>query len=159
MTARHARPGWARGMVPLWRGHATAHAGLCLLPTAHRPGQAVAACAAGIEACGGRSSGYYARRGASDAFWVSTRGFSVSAGVQVRNVAGLSYTTSSAFIFPSRGCSWASNSILAALVSPSPLVHLKAAGLCRSKVALTVSTCPLCARQQHGPVARVRALR
>ena len=57
----------------------------------------------------------------------------VSAGVEVRNVAGLSYTTSSAFIFPSRGCSWASNSVLAALLSPSPLVHLKAARLCRSK--------------------------
>jgi len=61
----------------------------------------------------------------------------VSAGVEVRNVAGLSYTTSSAFIFPSRGCSWASNSLLAALVSPRPLVHLKAARWCRSKVALT----------------------
>ncbi len=65
----------------------------------------------------------------------------VSAGVEVvevRNVAGLSCTTSSAFIFPGRGRSWASNSVLAALVSPSPLVHLKAARLCRSKVALTV---------------------
>jgi len=59
----------------------------------------------------------------------------VSADVQVHNVAGLSYTTSSAFIFPSRGCSWASNSVLAALISPSPLVHLKAARLCRSKDA------------------------
>jgi len=60
----------------------------------------------------------------------------VSAGVEVvevRNVAGLSCTTSSAFIFPGSGRSWASNSVLAALVSPSPLVHLKAARLCRSK--------------------------
>ena len=61
----------------------------------------------------------------------------VSAGAEVRNVAGLSYTTSRAFIFPSRGCSWASHSVLAALVDPNPLVHLKAAMLCRSKVALT----------------------
>jgi len=57
----------------------------------------------------------------------------------VRNVAGLSYTTSSAFIFPSRGCSWASHSALAALADPNPLVHLKAAMLCRSKVALTTA--------------------
>ncbi len=55
--------------------------------------------------------------------------------VQVRNVASLSYTTSSAFIFPSRGCSWASNSVLVALISPRPLAHLKAARLCRSKDA------------------------
>ena len=59
----------------------------------------------------------------------------VSAGAEVRNVAGLSYTTSRAFIFPSRGCSWASHSVLAALVDPNLLVHLKAAMLCRSKDA------------------------
>ncbi len=53
----------------------------------------------------------------------------------MRNVAGLSYTTSRAFIFPSRGCSWASHSVLAALVDPNLLVHLKAAMLCRSKDA------------------------
>jgi len=39
--------------------------------------------------------------------------------------------------FQVRGCSWASNSVLAALVSPSPLMHLKAAVLCRTKVAPT----------------------
>jgi len=55
----------------------------------------------------------------------------------VRNVAGLSYTTSSAFIFSSRSRFWASNSAIAALVDAGPLVHLIAALWCRSKLALT----------------------
>jgi len=54
---------------------------------------------------------------------------------EVRNVAGLSYTTSRAFIFPSSSRFWASNSAIAALVDTGPLAHLIAALLCRSKDA------------------------
>jgi len=61
----------------------------------------------------------------------------VSAGVKVRNVAGLSYTTSSAFIFSSSRRFWASNSAIAALVDTGSLVYLIAALWCRSKLALT----------------------
>ena len=59
----------------------------------------------------------------------------VSAGVKVRNVAGLSYTTSSALIFSSRRRFWASNSAIAALVDTGSLVYLIAALWCRSKDA------------------------
>jgi len=56
----------------------------------------------------------------------------VSAGVK-RNVAGLSYATSSTFIFSSSRRFWASNSAIAALVDTGPLAHLIAASWCRSK--------------------------
>ncbi len=62
----------------------------------------------------------------------------VSAGVKVRNVAGLSCTTSSAFIFSSSRRFWASNSAIAALVDTGSLVYLIAALWCRSKPALTL---------------------
>ncbi len=55
--------------------------------------------------------------------------------VKVRNVAGLSYTTSSALIFSSRRCFWASNSAIAALVDTGSLVYLIASLWCRSKDA------------------------
>ncbi len=42
----------------------------------------------------------------------------------MRNVAGLSYTTSSAFIFSSSRRFWASNSAIAALVDTGSLVYL-----------------------------------
>jgi len=62
--------------------------------------------------------------------------------VKVRNVAGLSYTTSSAFIFSSSRRFWASNSAIAALVDTGSLVYLIAALWCRSKLALTPAPPP-----------------
>jgi len=79
--------------------------------------------------------------------------------VKVRNVAGLSYTTSSAFIFSSRRRFWASNSAIAALVDTGSLVYLIAALWCRSKLALTAGSAGAPRRAYHLDVLALSEMR